>query len=363
MQLHNLVVEKLVIPFTMEFQHSTASRVSTEAIIVKATTISGVCGIGEGCPRSYVTGETVDTAIDFFEIHRHALMELESIEDLKIWTSNNRTLIDDNPAAFCAIETALINALALEDNQSIENVLSLPELSGEYQYTGVLGTSNPHVFEDLLSTYLKMGINDFKVKLFGKDSVDQLNLSTFESHETGSARLRFDANNLWTKPDEALGYINKHGLGEFSIEEPLSTRNYPSLLAIFDQTGNRIILDESFIQVNDFEHVYKTPESWIVNIRVSKLGGLLRSIEVIEKSKQLGIPVIVGAQVGETSILTRAALAIANSCREVLVAQEGAFGTHLLERDIVDSPIMFGKGGTIRAQQVPKNITIGAQSN
>ncbi|MGB5708381.1 MAG: enolase C-terminal domain-like protein [Arenicellales bacterium] len=361
MQLHNLEIEKLVIPFRIAFQHSAATRASTETIIVKATTISGLCGIGEGCPRSYVTGETVDTTIDFFNAHQHEFMELGSIEDLKTWTSNNRALIDSNPAAFCSIELALINALALENNQSIEEVLSLPKLTGAFQYTGVLGSRNPHIFDNQLSAYLKKRINDFKVKLFGKDRIDRLNLEAFEAYKTNESRLRFDANNLWTKPDEALSYIKKHGLGEFSIEEPLSARNYLSLLAVFNQTGSRIILDESFTRVNDFKHIYNTPESWIVNIRVSKLGGLLRSIEAIEKSKQLGIPVIIGAQVGETSILTRAAQAIANACREVLVAQEGAFGTHLLKYDIVEPPIMFGGGGTIRAEQIPKNITVGAR--
>lgn len=361
MQLHNLEIEKLVIPFRVAFQHSAATRASTETIIVKATTNSGFCGIGEGCPRSYVTGETVDTTFDFFNAHKHDFMELKSIEDLKTWASNNRTLIDSNPAAFCSIELALINALALENNQSIEEVLSLPKLTGAFQYTGVLGARDPHTFEKQLAAYLKIGINDFKIKLFGEDRIDRLNLEAFEAYKTNGSRLRFDANNLWTKPDEALGYIKKHGIQEFSIEEPLSARNYPSLLAIFNQTGSRIILDESFIRVNDFKHVYTTPKSWIVNIRVSKLGGLLRSIEAIEKAQQLGIPIIIGAQVGETSILTRAAQAVANVCREELVAQEGAFGTHLLKYDIVDPPIMFGEGGTVRAEQIPKNITVGAR--
>ncbi len=56
---------------------------------------------------------------------------------------------------------------------------------------------------------------------------------------------------------------------------------------------------------------------------------------------------IVGAQVGETSILTRAALTLASGYRTSLIAQEGAFGTHLLERDVIDPPLMFGVGGKL----------------
>ena len=32
------------------------------------------------------------------------------------------------------------------------------------------------------------------------------------------------------------------------------------------------------------------------------------------------------------------------------MAQEGAYGTYLLERDLTDKPLMFGKGGKLDSQ-------------
>jgi L-alanine-DL-glutamate epimerase-like enolase superfamily enzyme len=110
-----------------------------------------------------------------------------------------------------------------------------------------------------------------------------------------------------------------------------------------------IILDESFLCIEHFQHIEDDPEYWIINLRISKMGGILRSLAIIDKAKELKIPIVVGAQVGETSILTRAALAVANNCREILLAQEGAFGTHLLKYDITDEPISFGEKGKIIA--------------
>ena len=86
---------------------------------------------------------------------------------------------------------------------------------------------------------------------------------------------------------------------------------------------------------------------WIANIRVSKMGGLLRSLDVVAAARQAGLGIIVGAQVGETSLLTRAALTVAQAAGPALVAQEGAFGTHLLQRDVCDPPVMFGAGGVL----------------
>ena len=41
----------------------------------------------------------------------------------------------------------------------------------------------------------------------------------------------------------------------------------------------------------------------LANVRVSKMGGVVRSLDVLGRTSELGLPVIVGAQVGETSLL------------------------------------------------------------
>ena len=79
------------------------------------------------------------------------------------------------------------------------------------------------------------------------------------------------------------------------------------------------------------------------------MGGLLRSLDFLGQARRQGVRVIVGAHVGETSLLTRAALTVASAAGKALVAQEGAFGTHLLEHDVVEPPLMFGAGGILDA--------------
>lgn len=65
------------------------------------------------------------------------------------------------------------------------------------------------------------------------------------------------------------------------------------------------------------------------------------------------------SQASGWATLTRAALTIANAARDILVAQEGAFGTHLLEHDVIDAPIMFGAGGILDASQLPTGTGFG----
>jgi hypothetical protein len=89
------------------------------------------------------------------------------------------------------------------------------------------------------------------------------------------------------------------------------------------------------------------------------MGGLLRSLDVIREAHTCNIGVIVGAQVGETSLLTRAALPVAQAAGDRLVAQEGAFGTFLLERDVCDPPLMFGAKGQLDISSYPSLTSPG----
>jgi L-alanine-DL-glutamate epimerase-like enolase superfamily enzyme len=122
---------------------------------------------------------------------------------------------------------------------------------------------------------------------------------------------------------------------------------YDELAQIATRLGCKIVLDESFLRVSQIDRLAGHPDLWLINLRVSKMGGLLRSLAVVEAARAAHVGLIVGAQVGETSLLTRAALAVANAGRDILVAQEGAFGTLLLERDVCDPPLMFGPGGVL----------------
>lgn len=349
MKLTSLTMEELNIPFKMQFQHSSAARYSTEAVLVTAKTIEGAQGLGEGCPRSYVTSETLATVQEFFAAHHNKFLKIGSLEALRVWIDSNVAEIDKNPAAFCAVELALLDVLAKEAGQSVEALLALPELTGEFQYTGVLGIKNPEHFRAQLQQYLDLGFRDFKVKVFGESAIDQTNTETLKACGHDDIRVRLDANNLWSSPSEVIEYIRDLNFPIFAVEEPLGSFDYDGCRAVFEQLETAVILDESFTREEMFQHIQGSPAPWIVNLRISKMGGLIRSLAVAARARNLNIPIIIGAQVGETSILTRAALTIANAYRDNLIAQEGAYGTHLLENDVIDPPIMFGQRGILNA--------------
>lgn len=61
-----------------------------------------------------------------------------------------------------------------------------------------------------------------------------------------------------------------------------------------------------------------------------------------------GFRVIIGAQVGESSLLTRAAILVVNALSQKPLAQEGAYGTNLLAHDLVEEVLQFDNKGELK---------------
>jgi L-alanine-DL-glutamate epimerase-like enolase superfamily enzyme len=332
----------------------------TEAILIKIESEEWLIGYGEGCPRSYVTGETIETAQRFFENNKADIIKIENLDSIKEWILTNQKTIDQNPAAWCAIELALLDLLGKETRQSVESLLSLPELSDSFQYTAVLGASGLESYRKQLQQYTDIGFKDYKVKVTGDLTEDRKRIEGFNGLGK-QIRVRLDANNLWETAEQAIDYIKALDCPLFAIEEPLRVNDHSGCRTIYDVLKMPVILDESFLGLEQFSHIADDPEKWIINLRISKMGGILRSLTIAEKAETLNIPVIIGAQVGETSILTRAALTVANAYRDILLTQEGAFGTHLLKNDIVAQPIMFGKEGQLNASHFANQYGFGVK--
>jgi len=345
--IRRLRATPLKIPFKRSFKHAAAERSVTQSVWVEVESDTGAKGFGEGCPRDYVTGESVASALDFIHTIKADVKCLRGVDDLRTWVASQRERIDAHPSAWCAVELALLDMMARDAAQSVEEMLSMPAIQGPFCYSAVLGSEIPVVFQAQWKRYVQWGFRDFKVKLSGgPDDFERMALLKAAGNVIGS--LRFDANNLWREPAVAAQHLRKLDIPFFAVEEPLAPGRYEQLRQIGADTGAKVILDESFLRQEQLDNLRSDPSRWIINLRLSKMGGLLRSLAVAEAAQTAGVALIIGCQVGETSLLSRAALTVAQRhLGRGLLAQEGAFGTHLLASDIIAQPLMFGAGGQL----------------
>jgi len=345
-------VQPLSVKLKSTFRHAGAERKAGDSVWIRAKR-GALAGFGEGCPRSYSAGDDTPSSVQWVrDTFCDQVLPFDNLEDLTRWVETNESQIDRYPSAWCALEMALLDLFAREQGCSVEDLLGLTDIQRRGNYTAVLGDDNTWKYTTIADQYLVLGFSDFKIKLSGnlerdRKKIDILN-DLARQHGISAPRIRLDANNLWKdRVTEAGSYLRALGGHIFAVEEPVGRDDSEGASKVSTTTGLPVILDESLCTGRDLAKFKTLPGNYIANIKVSRVGGLLRALMLIKQLKTIGWPIIVGCHVGETSLLTRAALIPACAAGETLIGQEGAYGDYLVEREPAEPMLKFGREGVL----------------
>lgn len=357
MNITSIHASALAIAFKQSFRHASAARAAGQSLWLQIRSDCGHVGYGEGCPREYVSGESVAGCLAFVaQYEAHWRQAISDIASLRVWVDAHHELIDRHRSAWNAVELALLDLFAQTAGHSVEHALGLADLDGCFRYTAVLGDASTERFTSELARYTKAGFREFKVKLSGDLARDRDKVRALRRAGIAPLAVRADANNLWTDAQHAIAHLLALDFAFRALEEPLGVGDYAGMARIGAACSGAIIVDESVLRIDQLAALV-SPTAWIINLRVSKMGGLLRALRMADEIRRAGFGLIISAHVGETSVLTRAALMVANASRDILIAQEGAFGTHLLTHDVLVEPVMFGAAGMLDVARL--NLTSG----
>ena len=159
-----------------------------------------------------------------------------------------------------------------------------------------------------------------------------------------SVSLRVDANCAFT-PDDAVATLT--ALAPFNVacaEQPIP-RGAPAALArVRSRSPIPIMADESLVTVADAEALIAARACDFFNLRVSKCGGVVRTLEIARMAVLAGLRLQLGCQVGESAILSAAGRHVAAHLDRVAFV-EGSYGSMLLVEDVSEEPVTFGHGG------------------
>jgi muconate cycloisomerase len=343
----------LRIPFVRAFAHARYTRAESDAVVVRLRDGEGYAGYGEGLPREYVSGEDVASMVGFIrdrlaprvfaaEVPRGAELFGYLRERFPEWSAGpagGAGGIRWN-AAFCAVELALVDLALRREGDSLADYL--PPVGAEVRYDGVIASDDPATAAALARRYVGFGIDRLKVKVGTPDDVARLT-AVREAVGDGPA-LRVDANGAWTV-DEALRCLAAFApFGVESVEQPVAAADLAGLRRVREEAGLAVVADEALVSAADAEALVAERACDAFNVRVSKCGGLTGSLLVAGIARAAGIAVQVGAQVGETAILSAAGRHLAAYLAPV-AAVEGSFGTLLLTEDVAAEEVAFGYGG------------------
>jgi L-alanine-DL-glutamate epimerase-like enolase superfamily enzyme len=289
---------------------------------------------------------------------------LEELNDFRLRYTKR---ISKNFAAWCAIELAFLDFFGRKEGRTLEDFFSINSLFKPTSYTAVIGDKPFDGFAKDVDSYNQFGFKDFKLKLSGENQEDYRKL-TYLKETIPESTVRVDANNLWKSLKEVTEFVNNAPYELSGIEEPLDSKSLEELVALTPLIQCKIILDESFKSIEDLRIIENKADRFVLNLRVSKQGGLFNSLDLAKACIAKGIELIIGAQVGETAILTRASIALVRCIDHQVRTMEGAFGTLFLMEDLTDPSIQFGQNGNlnltdfINSDDKGNQLTIDAQT-
>ncbi|MBX9952471.1 MAG: hypothetical protein K2Y39_25080 [Candidatus Obscuribacterales bacterium] len=362
-RVKDIQVSTVLLPFRFAFKHSLASRSFSTNVIVKAAledTASGATafGWGESVPRDYVTGETCQSAvIDITEQFAPEFLNQSLSEDRKPIEAMGG-LIEQVAAAhnvygrrvgaaFCALELALLDAAAKVQGVSISEWLAVRNGRSPAQsidYGGVIPFGKRKTLSALLYFYKFYGYKTVKLKVGDDPDLDLFTVRKARELLGDGIVLRVDANCAWDF-DRTVAFADKvQDFNIASIEQPVPFDRLDELVELNKVLKPEIVVDESLCTVQEAQNLAEMKACRGFNIRISKVGGLMAAQKIIDIAHKNGISVHLGAQVGESGILTAAGRALA-CANESFENYEGAANFFLLKEDLTRENMTAGFGG------------------
>lgn len=354
MRISNIQVMVVNLPFRVTFGHNLASRKSSSNIVVKTTLESAdgrqFTGFGESIPRDYVTGETVQSALKAISSqYIEKLTGFEFDTPLSLFTHLEQFVTGENNAAFCAVEISILDALARASNMQLAYLLSLYDsikkqikstsILPAIEYGGVVPFGSVPAIAALLLCYRAYGFKTVKLKMGRDFDRGMLTLSMARKIMGSDAIIRTDANCGWTV-EETLFFAEK--MRKFkvtSIEQPVDADNIAGMQRLTAELPETIVADESLCTLEHARMLISVRGCDAFNIRLSKVGGIIASMQMADLANAAGLGCLMGAQVGESAILSAAGRAFA-AIKGPLDNCEGSFNKLLLHEDL--SPTNFG---------------------
>jgi len=342
------------LPFRFSFGHALAARRSSTNVYVKVTLSDGSTGFGEGVPREYVTGESTDTAqavlCDAYApaLLGRAVEDAESVAGLLDATAAAGGAV--RGAAWCAVELAVLDAVGHKLDTTVRRWLG-PVRRPVLEYDAVVPFTRRPVLGSIAVAIRLLGIRRVKLKV-GRDlDEDVRSLRLMRRLLGGDADIRVDANCAWGV-EEALQAIERMRPYAISlVEQPVAAGDLEGLRRLTAECEEDIAVDESLRTEDEARALIGMRACDAFNIRVSKCGGLLSSMRIATLAADAGLTCIVGAQVGESGILSAASRHLAACVAPRYL--EGSAGRLLLKEDLVDERIAPGRGGRARVLDGP----------
>jgi L-Ala-D/L-Glu epimerase len=342
-------------------KHASFERSASENLVVRVELADGAVGYGEGVPRPYVTGETVETAFELLTAHdwaarigrpgdfREAVGRLDALR-IPETEADPRGMAGN--AAHCALELAVLDAFGRRFGEPAGRAIDLSPAEGlrrnatpqPVRYSGAI-TAESTLGEWRTAVKIRIyGFHQVKVKVGTRGQDDPRRLKALRWILGRRMDIRLDANEAWS-PSELVERVET--LRRFhptALEQPVPHAQVDALAELRPRLGIPVMLDESLCGFPDAEAAVARGTADVFNVRISKCGGILASLRIIALAQRTGLGVQLGCHPGETALLSAAGRQLASRVAGLRYV-EGSYDRHILGANLTRQDLTFRYGG------------------
>jgi L-alanine-DL-glutamate epimerase-like enolase superfamily enzyme len=317
-----------------------------DSTVVEVHTDNGVTGVGESCPlgSAYLPSFARGVRAGIEEVAPH-LIGADPVQLGKL----NRLMdgaLQGHPYAKSAIDIACWDILGKAAN------LPLAELLGgrygeDYMLYRAISQDTPENMARNVGGYRKEGYRKFQLKVGGDPDVDIGRIRAVAEVMKKGDVLIADANTGWLV-HEATRVVKAVRDVDVYIEQPCLS--YENCLTIRRQTGNPFILDECIDGIGSLLRGHHDRAMDVVNIKISKLGGLTKARQARDLCVSLGLAMTIEDTWGG-DITTAAISHLAHSTPTQFLFSSTDFNSYVTVSNAAGAPRR--KSGRLAAPQAP----------
>ena len=262
MRIVGLRLHRVVVPLKKVVKHASFERSASENLVVRVELADGSVGLGEGVPRPYVTGETVDTAFVLLSAHDWAAQigqpgdfpeVVRRLETLRISENESDPRGMAGNAAHCALEMAVLDAFGRHFGESVGRAIELLTAEGlerhatprPVRYSGAI-TAESTFGEWKSAVKMRLyGFHQVKVKVGTQGQDDPRRLRSMRRILGRRMDIRIDANEAWPASELVERVEPLRRFGPTALEQPVPHAQVDALAELRPRLGIPVMLDES----------------------------------------------------------------------------------------------------------------------
>lgn len=295
MRITRIETRIVEIPVENPYVYSHGALKAFGNVLVWVHTDEGIVGIGEASfvPGGGVSEETPESTKPTIDRYLSPAVVGEDPFDIERLHRKMDAVVPRNLVAKGGIDLALWDVMGKALNQPVYRLLG-GMIEPKILCTYTLSIDTPENMAEQAILRKQQGYKTLVVKIGREPHTDLERLRLVREAVGDEVNLRLDANEAYW-PDQAIAIIRQMEKyrPEF-VEEPVKRWDVDGMARVAQAVDTPISSDESNTTLDSVMRLIQSRAADIINIKISKNGGLFRSKKIAAVAEAAGIPCIVG---------------------------------------------------------------------